>query len=204
MSKSGSRGFNGGGGKASHGINEFGSSRVGGRVGSRGNAFTGRGNGGNVGSNFGYPNSSSEIQFQDDNNNDGDNQDDGNNDDDIDIYDKGGRQNSSSSTSRSNISRGANSTTVSLSRGGGGRISASSSRPGLVQTIEEENAGHVISKVFFENEQLLIENMKEKEDFFETAGLLVINEDEKDLKGMYIIHLIIYQNIYISFTNFIR
>jgi len=51
---------------------------------------------------------------------------------------------------------------------------------------EEENAGHVISKVFFENEQLLIDNMREKEEFFETAGLLVINEDEKDIKGKYI------------------
>ena len=49
-----------------------------------------------------------------------------------------------------------------------------------------KNAGHVISKVFFENEQLLIDNMKEKEEFFETAGLLVINEDEKDIKGQYI------------------
>jgi hypothetical protein len=28
--------------------------------------------------------------------------------------------------------------------------------------------------------------MKEKEEFFETAGLLVINEDEKDIKGKYI------------------
>jgi hypothetical protein len=52
-----------------------------------------------------------------------------------------------------------------------------------LQVTEEENAGHVISKVFFENEQLLIDNMKEKEEFFETAGLLVINEDEKDIKG---------------------
>jgi hypothetical protein len=55
-----------------------------------------------------------------------------------------------------------------------------------LQLTEEENAGHVISKVFFENEQLLIDNMKEKEEYFETAGLLVINEDEKDIKGKYI------------------
>jgi len=48
---------------------------------------------------------------------------------------------------------------------------------------DEENAGTVISKVFHEEKVLLIDNMKSKEGFFESSGLLVINEDEKDIKG---------------------